>query len=170
MDKNEKHELLPIIDVKNDSFSSLDQDKSKSKIMSLINRHIIFELWDKGNHTIQQMPGKLLEYNDDYLLIKPYDYNNESNLFDEFEKVYIDKIRGIERYRKYNQHLKLTDKYKNSICEITDRENKTITVLVNDFDNFEIEFEFKYKDEKGVRIGVGTYPICLVKEINAINN
>lgn len=170
MDKNEKYELLSIININDDSFSSLDQDKSESKIISLINRYIIFELWNKEEHTIQHMPGKLLEYNDGYLIIRPYDYPHGPDFFKEFQKVHIDKIRGIERYRKCNPSLKFKDEFRNSICEITDRGNKTITVLVNDFDNFEIEFEFKYKDEENVRIGTGTYPICLVKKIRIINN
>lgn len=167
-DKDKKYELLPVIDIKNNSFSSLDQDKNESKIISLINGYIIFEFWDKKEHTIQHIVGKLLEYKDSYLLIKPYDYINEPDFFKEFEKVHIDKIRGIERYEKGNPSLKLKDEFKDTICEITDRDNKTITALVNDFDCFEILFEFKYNDEYGVRIGTGSYPICLIKDIKLL--
>ncbi|MDD2435755.1 MAG: hypothetical protein PHO63_05865 [Bacilli bacterium] len=167
-DKDKKYELLPVIDIKNDSFSPLDKDKSESKIISLINSYIIFEFWDKKEHTIQHILGKLLKYKDSYLIIKPYNYINEPDFFKEFEKVHIDKIRGIEKYEECNPSLKFKDEFKDTICEITDRDNKTITVLVNDFDNFEIEFQFKYKDENGERIGAGSYPICLIKDIKLL--
>lgn len=161
------YESLPIIDVKNDFFSSLDQDKSESKIMSLINKDIIFEARDIDGQTFQHVLGELLAYKDDYLSINPYDCIGP-DYFKEFEKVHIDKVIGIERYKESNSDLKLKAEFRNSICEITDRDNNTITVLLRDFDSFEIEFQFKYITEDGEHIGAGSYPICLIKEIKIL--
>lgn len=179
----QKYEDLPLFKLTDDSFFCLDQDKSESKINQLVGKHIIFELWNKEKHTIQVMPGKLLEYKDNKLLIRQYDdgtketrklwtdgYGND--LFKDWEeKISIDNIRGIEEYKKYNPKLEFKEEYKNCICEITNKDNITITVLIHSFEGYELEFDFKYQNDDGsISIGTSSYPLCLVKEIRIINN
>jgi hypothetical protein len=169
--------LLPI---KNDLFFYLSQDKSNDKVNKLINKHIIFELWDKEKHTVQVIPGKLLEYKDNYLLIRQYDDGAKetkklwtnydgTDLFKDFEgKISIDSIRGIEEYKKYNSSLEFKEEYKNCICEITNKDSITITVLIHGFDGYELEFDFKYRSNDDVFIGTSCYPLYFIKEIKII--
>lgn len=179
-DIRKKHELLPIIDIKDDSFFELDKSKDKSKLDSLLNKYIIFELWDKKNHSIGVLPGKLLEISDKYLLIRQYDDGTEEtkklwndyngkDLFEEFEeKISIDNIRGIEEYLKYNPSLEFKEEYKNNICEVTNKNNKTITVMIRNFEEFNLEFDFKYQTAEGIFIGTNFYPFYFIKDIKVI--
>lgn len=164
----------------NNDFFHLNQIKSKSKIMGLINKHIVFELWDKENHTIQRIPGKLLKYENGNLLIRQYDDGTEetkriwtdydgSDLFKDWEEeISIDNIRGIEEYKKINNDLNLKNEYVNKICEIINENDKILKVLIISFDGFEILFHYKYKEDNEECICENSYPIYLIKEIKVI--
>ena len=166
--------------IENDSFFYLNNDKSNDKISKLINKYVVFELLDKEKHTIQVMPGKLLEYIDSCLLIRQYDDGaretknlwtdcNGNDLFKEFEeRISIDNIRGIEEYKKYNSNLEFKEEYKNCICEITNINNITIAVLIRGFDGYELEFELKYQNNDDIFIGTNFYPLYFIKKIKIV--
>lgn len=171
-----KYNNLPIIGINNNSFFSLDESKEESKIKNLINKYIIFELWDKENHGIQVLPGKLLKYDNDCLLIRQYDDGTEetrkewtdsqgNDLFKDFEeRINIKNIRGIEEYKKVNPSLEFKEEFQNQICEITNKNNEKITVLIKSFDGYAIWFDYKYSDN-GIYIGESCYPLYLIKNI-----
>lgn len=177
LDIKENYDLSAYI---SNNFFYLNQTKSESKIRGLINKHIIFELWDKEKHTIQTIPGKLLKYENDKLLIRQYDDGSKetknlwtdydgSDLFKDWEEeISIDNIRGIEEYKKINLDLEFKDEYVNEICEITNRNDKILQVLIINFDGFEISFDYKYKEDNEECICENSYPIYLIKEIKVI--
>ncbi|MEG0994859.1 MAG: hypothetical protein RSE91_02705, partial [Bacilli bacterium] len=176
--KEELYNSLPIIDTTKGYLFRLNQSKEKQRINDLVNKHIVFELWDKENHTIQVLPGKLLEYNNDYLLIRQYDDGTEetrnewvdgqgNDLFKDFEeKININNIRGIEEYK----NLKEKDciKYKGCICEIEEDSEKKITVLVIDYIGCELVFYYKHVINDKVVINQGSIIGQLIKNIRII--
>lgn len=168
--------LLPILDI-NDKIFSLNQNKEKDRIMHLVGKHIIFELCDSKNHVIEVMVGKLLNHKNDILKIRKYDDGkletkqmwtdiDDKDLFKDFEeKINICNIRGIEEYLEYNKGVKIKEEFVNNICEITNRENKKITVLIRSFDDFEIIFYYKYKKGEIEVLAEGSCPIYLIDNI-----
>ncbi|MEG1987156.1 MAG: hypothetical protein RR047_01680 [Bacilli bacterium] len=175
-----KYDDLPIIGISDSSFFSLDESKEESKIKSLINKYIIFELWDMENHGIQVIPGKLLEYNNDYLLIRQYDDGTEetrkvwtdgqgNDLFKNFEeKINIKNIRGIEEYK--GQDEKEFIKYKGCICEIRENINRKIIVLFIDYNGCEVSFYYKHVVDGKVFIDAGSIPAQLIESIKIIKD
>lgn len=179
MIKEKNYELLPI-NKDRDTFFSINQDKDETKIQGLINKYIVFELLDKENNTIQTLPGKLIEYKNNSILIRQYDDGTDetrklwtdydgSDLFKDFEEtISLENIRGIEEYKKYNQSLELKDEYRNCICKITNKNNVTILVMIRDFNGFELEFDYKYEDAEGTHIVTSSYPLCFITKIEKL--
>lgn len=176
--EKEKYKDLPLVDINDDSFFYLNDDKNEERIINLVNKYIIFEL--KNNDEIMMLPGKLLSYKDKMLFIRQYDDGTErtkslwsskekDDLFKDWEeKISIDNIRGIEEYKKANNDIEFKNEYKNHICEITNKDNVTIIVLINDFDGYEIEFTYKYKQGNDELVGVNYYPLYLIKNIKVL--
>lgn len=169
------YDLLPILDTKDNSFFYLDKDKSYDKLNNLVNKYIVFELITKNG--ILTIPGKLLKVNNQSLLIRQYDDgnrntqelwkdNNGTDLFKEFEEeISIHSIRGIEECNNFNLGMEDIDKCIGSICEITSRNDRTITVLIKGRDNLNIDFDYKYIENDNECIGSSSCSLSIIKGI-----
>lgn len=178
MNDNEKYELL--LPIEDNSFFYLNQEKDEDRINGLINKYIIFEFMNDNG--VLSIPGKLLKYDNGFLLIRQYDDGTKktqklwtnydgTDLFKDFEEnISIDRIRGIEEYKKCNRNLEFKKEYKNCICEITNKDNKTIFGIIRGFDGYELEFDFKHQNDGDAFITTGCYPLYLIKKIKIIND
>jgi len=172
-------EKLPIIEINFDSLINLSKDKSENRINMLVGKYVILELNDKDG--ITTLPGKLLKYHNNFLVIRKYDDGSEdirklwtdydgTSLFKDWEEeISINNIRGIEEYKKCNPSLEFKEEYKNCICEITTREDIKIFALVHSYDGFELEFDIKYKIDNEIFLGTSQYPLYFVKDIKVLN-
>ena len=163
--EKDKYKDLPLIDICDDSFFYLNRDMSKERIIDLINKYIIFELKTEDGITV--IPGKLLNYKDNILFIRQYDDGTENtkslwaigeniDLFKDWEeKIPVDRIRGIEEYKKANEDLVFKEEYKNHICKITNKDN----------DGYEIVFSFRFENHNKKIVEKGYYPFYLLKDI-----
>ena len=177
--KEEITNKLPTIDINDDSFFYIDNSINNEKIKKLIGKYIIFELKEENSKTI--LTGKLLEYNEktNELYIRLHDDGQEETkniwtdidgkdlLLDFQEYININKIIGIEEHKKEDS-LIINNTYINKICKLTNKHNKSITVLVKDINNYELTFNYKYKLNGKEIIETSYLPINLLKHIVAI--